>query len=181
MNTNQFKSKLDNIRSYALDDFAEETAIELKNNIQQLWYDAYDPEDYSRTYELLNSVDIKNTKAGRQIYINEKSISDGGRQDGNGWTEHIGVDGDRVESFADMLADNAVGNPRNGNKRLKTTGNIYTNFFEATNDWVDKNLSKRITDLVISELGKNGIRAKASHGTVANIGGNLQQGVRIKI
>ena len=181
MNTIQFQKKLEEIRATSLDDFAEETADELRNNIQNLWYDAYSPEVYTRTDELLNSVDIKQTPAGRQIYINESTIVSGGRQDGNGWTEHIGVTGERVDDFAGMLAENAQGNPKGGNKRLSSAGGADTNFFEATNDWVDNNLSKRITDMVIHELGRNNIRAKATHGNVANIKGNLQKGIRIKI
>lgn len=181
MNVNQFKDKLEDIRSYALDDFAEQAALKLQQNIQDMWYDEYTPEDYSRTYELLNSVDVKITPAGRQIYINENSIGNGGRQGPGGWTEHVGVTGERVDSFADMISENAQGNPKGGNKRLASNGGADTDFFAATEDWVEENLSSEIKALVIKELGRNGIRAKATTGRVANIHGNMQQGIRIKI
>ena len=44
MNVNQFKDKLEDIRSYALDDFAEQAALKLQQNIQDMWYDEYTPE-----------------------------------------------------------------------------------------------------------------------------------------
>ena len=181
MDANQFKDILDEIRSEALDGFAEKAADELRNNIELMWYDTYEPEDYTRTYELLNSVDIKTTKAGRQIYINEGSISDGGRQDGRGWTEHIGVTGERVDSFADMISENAQGNPKGGNKRIASAGTIDTDFFEATNEWIERNLKQEVTDLVIRDLKRYGIRSKVTFGRVANVKGNIQQGIRIKI
>lgn len=180
MNTNEFKSKLEDIRSYALDEFAEEVAIELRDNIQSMWYDVYTPENYDRTYELLNSVDIKETKAGRQVYINESTMVNAHNK--GEWSSHIGVTGERVDSFSDMISENAQGNPKGGNKRLNVVDNsVDTDFYEATNDWVEKNIAPRVKELVVKELGKNGIKAKVSTGYVANIKGNLQQGIRIKI
>ena len=71
MKFNQFEHKLHEIRGDALDDFAEQVALKLRENIEELWYNQYTPEDYERTYELINSIDIKTTKAGRQVYIKE--------------------------------------------------------------------------------------------------------------
>lgn len=180
MRTSQLNKKLDEIRSVALDDFAEDVALKLQENIKTMWYDAYTPEDYERTYELLNAVDIKETKAGRQIYINEDSIVNGARQVDGGWTEHIGVNGERVDSFTDMLSENAMGDPLGGNKRLHSSSSD-TDFYGETNKWVENNIKKEVLALVIKELGNNNIRAKVTTGKVANIKGNLQSGIRIKI
>lgn len=181
MDVNQFTELLNEVRSDALDEFAEKTANELKNNIKEMWYDIYEPEEYARTFELLNSVDVKSTKAGRQVYINEASISNGERQGRSGWTEHIGVTGERVDSFADMISENAQGNPKNGNRRISAVGTADTDFFEATNEWVEKNLKQEVTELVVRDLKRYGIRSKVTTGSVANIKGNLQKGIRIKI
>ena len=180
MRFNQFEHKLQEIRSDSLDDFAEKVALKLKENIEDLWYNQYTPEDYDRTYQLLDSVDIKTTKAGRQVYINEDSIPNGDRQGGRGWTEHIGVTGERVDSFADMLSENAIGNPQGKNKRANA-GITNTDFWEATNEWVDNNMRDEIMNYVVAELGRNNIRARVTTGKVANVKGNLQSGIRIKI
>ena len=181
MEVNQFTELLNEVRTEALDGFAEKTADELRNNIKEMWYDIYDPEDYVRTNELLNSVDVKITKAGRQVYVNEESISNGERQGQGGWTEHVGVAGERVDSFADMISENAQGNPKNGNRRISAVGGADTDFFEATNEWVERNLKPEVTELVIRDLKRYGIKSKVTTGSVANIKGNLQKGIRIKI
>ena len=180
MNTKQAHKILEQIRLNSLDDFAERVAENLQDNIKEMWYDAYTPEGYDRTYELLNSVGIRQTKAGRQVYIDEDSITNGGRQGGDGWTEHVGVTGERDDSFADMLNDDMQGNPRGGNKRV-TLGVSGGGFWEATEDWVEDNIQEEITNLVITELGRNNIHAKATSGNVAYVKGNFQRGIRIKI
>ena len=102
------------------DQIMKEVKIELINLIQTDWYDTYSPLDYSRSYDLINSIDGIVEKNGKgdytvRLFFDKSMIHSSG---GDGWGRHQGFDNER---FADGLIEGidtgikgSTNNPRYG-------------------------------------------------------------------
>lgn len=65
--------------------------------MDELWYYAYSPSDYTRTYELLNSIEGKVRKNGKGNYSIEVFFDDSkinSQITNKGWNSHAGFTGD---------------------------------------------------------------------------------------
>lgn len=89
--------KITNKIDYNLERVAQAVVIETKTRLMRvthtLWYGYYEPQDYIRTFDLINSIDgevIKHRKGkySIKVFFNDEKINS--RVTGNGWNEHAG-------------------------------------------------------------------------------------------
>lgn len=105
----------------AANEIMQKTKEKLKESINNLWYGSYSPQDYSRSYDLINAVNgrvIKNNQGDYsiEIYFDAELMSS--RPNLHSWGTHSGFDGkDFRKGLIDSIIHGMKGsknNPRYG-------------------------------------------------------------------
>lgn len=89
-------SKIDVKLNKAANEIMQKTKEQLKESVYDLWYSIYSPNDYIRTFEIIDAVSgkvVKNSKGNYtiEVYFNENLMSS--KSSTYGWGTHSGFDG----------------------------------------------------------------------------------------
>jgi hypothetical protein len=129
----QLKAHINQIIKACLDEIALETGKELQKQVQAEWYEAYSPQFYSRTYQLLNSITntkVESSGSGYRIvvYFDTASITPNFLANG-GFNEHMGFNGAPFVSRLIDVVENGNNSPvfsRSGIHMLEDTATWLT-------------------------------------------------------
>lgn len=135
-----------------LKDIGEDTCEKLRVYTKQYWYDRYTPEDYERTYSLLNSISYEIDGMHVHIYYDFDSW-EFSKDRADAWGQHVGFDyQDFTEGLIEFVENGKFysgrlgshSNPRIGDKSLA---------IEKTQRWLDKYLNQQIRKRLERDLG----------------------------
>ena len=117
----KIQKKIDLRMEHAAKEIMEETKHKLEKCIDDLWYSNYSPQDYSRSYDLINAVNgrvIKNKQGNYtiEVFFDAKLMSS--KPNLHGWGTHTGFSGrDFRQGLIDSIIHGMKGsktNPRYG-------------------------------------------------------------------
>lgn len=127
-----------------LDKFGRDITNKLKEYVSK-WYNSYDPLDYQRTNDLINSITytIKNKRV--EVKFDMRKFHTGKVNNGKGWQPHRGFDGIKFTwGLIDWIENGGNGgiktNPR------KYDGGIH--MIEDTEKWLQDYIDKEVQKII---------------------------------